>query len=176
MRYLFTILTLLLINESISSQTVGLVLSGGGAKGLAHIGVIKALEENNIPINYIAGTSMGAIIGALYSMGYTTEEMIQLFKSKDFYNWSTGNIEENLVITTNVKFEDASILSFDLKIDSTKVKAVLPSHIVPTQQMDLAFLLLFASFPLKNSKYTPTAKPDIITIVSNTAKNISRVL
>ncbi len=145
MRYLFTILTLLLINESISSQTVGLVLSGGGAKGLAHIGVIKALEENNIPINYIAGTSMGAIIGALYSMGYTTEEMIQLFKSKDFYNWSTGNIEENLVITTNVKFEDASILSFDLKIDSTKVKAVLPSHIVPTQQMDLAFLLLFAS-------------------------------
>ena len=44
---------------------VGLVLSGGGAKGLAHIGVIRALEENNIPIDYIAGTSMGGIIGAL---------------------------------------------------------------------------------------------------------------
>ena len=48
---------------------VGLVLSGGGAKGLAHIGVIRALEENNIPIDYIAGTSMGGIIGALYAIG-----------------------------------------------------------------------------------------------------------
>ena len=45
------------------SQSVGLVLSGGGAKGLSHIGVIKALEENNIPIDYISGTSMGALVG-----------------------------------------------------------------------------------------------------------------
>ena len=52
-----------------SHQSVGLVLSGGGAKGIAHIGVIQALEENDIPIDYIAGTSMGAIVGALYSMG-----------------------------------------------------------------------------------------------------------
>jgi len=144
MKYLYTILALLLINESINSQTVGLVLSGGGAKGLAHIGVIKALEENNIPINYVAGTSMGAIVGALYSMGYSPDEMIKIFKSKDFYNWSTGTIEENLVNTTNIRFEDASILNFDLKIDSNKVKAVLPSHLIPTQQMDVAFLLLFA--------------------------------
>ncbi|MDE7236454.1 MAG: patatin-like phospholipase family protein, partial [Paramuribaculum sp.] len=53
-------------------QSVGLVLSGGGAKGIAHIGVIKALEEHNIPIDYVAGTSMGAIIGGLYAAGYTT--------------------------------------------------------------------------------------------------------
>ena len=45
------------------AQKVGLVLSGGGAKGMTHIGIIRALEENNIPIDYIAGTSMGAIIG-----------------------------------------------------------------------------------------------------------------
>ena len=44
-------------------MSVGLVLSGGGAKGIAHVGVIRALEENNIPIDYITGTSMGAIIG-----------------------------------------------------------------------------------------------------------------
>ena len=53
-----------------SHQSVGLVLSGGGAKGIAHIGAIKALEDNNIPIDYITGTSMGAIVGALYAIGY----------------------------------------------------------------------------------------------------------
>ena len=55
----------------LQAQTVGLVLSGGGAKGIAHIGIIKALEENNVPIDYVAGTSMGAIVGAWYAMGYT---------------------------------------------------------------------------------------------------------
>lgn len=57
------------------SQKIGLVLSGGGAKGLTHIGVIRALEENNIPIDYVTGTSMGAIIGALYAMGYSPDDM-----------------------------------------------------------------------------------------------------
>ena len=49
-------------------ESVGLVLSGGGAKGIAHVGVIKALEENGIPVDYVAGTSMGAIVGSLYSL------------------------------------------------------------------------------------------------------------
>ena len=64
--------------QIVSAQKVGLVLSGGGAKGAAHIGVIKALEENNIPIDYITGTSIGAIIGSLYAMGYSPEEMLEL--------------------------------------------------------------------------------------------------
>ena len=64
-----------------SSQSVGLVLSGGGAKGIAHIGVIKALEDNNIPIDFVAGTSMGAIVGGLYACGYTPEEMMALLLS-----------------------------------------------------------------------------------------------
>ena len=71
-------------------QSVGLVLSGGGAKGIAHIGVIKALEENNIPIDYVAGTSMGAIIGGLYAAGYTTDEMMQLLTSRDISYWADG--------------------------------------------------------------------------------------
>ncbi|HRT84632.1 MAG TPA: patatin-like phospholipase family protein, partial [Bacteroidales bacterium] len=56
-----------------SAQSVGLVLSGGGAKGLSHVGAIKALEDNGIPIDYVAGTSMGAIVGALYSIGLTPD-------------------------------------------------------------------------------------------------------
>ena len=58
-----SILTAIKIN---GRETVGLVLSGGGAKGIAHIGVIKALEDADIPVDYVAGTSMGAIIGSLY--------------------------------------------------------------------------------------------------------------
>ena len=65
-------------------KKVGIVLSGGGAKGVAHIGVIKALEELNIPIDYIAGTSIGAIIGGLYSIGYTSEQLETIVKQTDW--------------------------------------------------------------------------------------------
>ena len=65
MRRCLAAILLLLLSLSACPQKVGLVLSGGGAKGLAHIGIIKALEENDIPIDCITGTSMGAIVGAL---------------------------------------------------------------------------------------------------------------
>ena len=60
---------------------VGLVLSGGGARGAAHIGVIRLLEELQIPIDCVAGTSMGAIVGGLYAIGYTADEMEALRQS-----------------------------------------------------------------------------------------------
>lgn len=63
--------TVLAAAEIHAGQSVGLVLSGGGSKGIAHIGFIKALEENNIPVDCITGTSMGAIVGALYASGYS---------------------------------------------------------------------------------------------------------
>ena len=69
-KILYTLFLLIFLSGTLHAQKVGLVLSGGGAKGLTHIGIIRALEENNIPIDYIAGTSMGAIIGSLYAMGY----------------------------------------------------------------------------------------------------------
>ena len=74
-------------------QAVGLTLSGGGAKGIAHIGVIQALEDNGIPIDCITGTSMGAIVGGLYAMGYTTQEMMELIESEGFSYWSTATLE-----------------------------------------------------------------------------------
>ncbi len=64
--------------EDVDRPKIGLALSGGGAKGLAHIGVLKVLEEVGVPIDFIAGTSMGSIIGALYSIGYTVEEIEQI--------------------------------------------------------------------------------------------------
>ena len=63
---------------------VGLVLSGGGAKGAAHIGVLKYLEEAGIPIDYIAGTSMGSIVGGMYAMGYTSEEILSIISRVDW--------------------------------------------------------------------------------------------
>lgn len=76
---------------------VGLALSGGGARGIATLGVLKALKENNIPLEYIVGTSMGSILGGLYSAGYTLTEIdsiIQATDWKDFYRFSETNRNE----------------------------------------------------------------------------------
>ena len=83
--------------STVSAQKVGLVLSGGGAKGLTHIGIIRALEENNIPIDYVTGTSMGAIIGSLYAMGYSPDDMEKLIRSEDFKRWYSGGIQEKYI-------------------------------------------------------------------------------
>ena len=72
---------------------VALVLSGGGAKGLYHIGVIRALEEAGVAIDYVAGTSMGSIIAALYAAGYTPDEMVEIIASGDIERWVSGKID-----------------------------------------------------------------------------------
>lgn len=63
---------------------IGLALSGGGARGLAHIGVLKVLEENRIPVDYVAGTSMGAIVGGLYAAGLSPERLEKVFLTQDW--------------------------------------------------------------------------------------------
>jgi NTE family protein len=70
--------------EKAQDVKVGLVLSGGGAKGLAHIGAIKAIEEAGIKIDYISGTSMGAIVGSLYASGYNARQLDSIFNAVDF--------------------------------------------------------------------------------------------
>jgi NTE family protein len=78
---------------------IGLVLSGGGSKGVAHIGAIKALEEHGIQPTHIAGASAGAIVGALYAYGYSWETMFRFFKSvkvldfKKFALWKPGFLD-----------------------------------------------------------------------------------
>lgn len=65
---------------------VGLVLGGGGAKGAAHIGVLKVLEEVGLPVDYIAGTSIGSIVGGLYACGYRSETLDSLFRAQNWPN------------------------------------------------------------------------------------------
>ena len=87
MKKLILILTFLLYalpNIAESRPKVGVVLSGGGAKGTAHVGVLKVLEKAGIPIDYIVGTSMGAIVGSLYSIGYSPEELDSIMMKQDW--------------------------------------------------------------------------------------------
>src|ERR1700754_2556033 len=72
------------------AQRVGLVLSGGAAKGLSHVGVLKALEENEIPIDYIVGTSMGGIIGGCYAAGMSPDQIENIVLSEEFLRWVNG--------------------------------------------------------------------------------------
>ena len=129
----------LLTPVCLSAQKVGIVLSGGGAKGLAHIGVIKALEENSIPIDYVTGTSMGSIVGALYSIGYTADEMVALFHSKEFSMWLNGETDISLKYFFMEDDLSAEWLRLRLNHD-TVVKAYLPTGIVAGYQMDFAFM------------------------------------
>lgn len=77
---------------AVESPKVGLVLSGGGAKGLAHIGALKVIDEAGIKIDYIGGTSMGAIVGALYASGYSAQELDSIFKVTDFSKLIQDNV------------------------------------------------------------------------------------
>ena len=133
-----------------SGQSVGLVLSGGGAKGIAHIGVIKALEDHNIPIDYIAGTSMGAIVGGLYACGYTPEEMIDLILSKGFASWSTGQIDPNLTYYFLKEQQTPAFANININLspkDSLgRVSSVIPSSLISPLPMNFAFMDLFAAY------------------------------
>lgn len=148
MRKILIILILaVLIVPNSNAQKVGLVLSGGGAKGLTHIGIIRALEENNIPIDYITGTSMGAIIGALYSMGYSPDDMERLISSEDFKRWYTGAVEEDYVyyFKKNAPTPEFFNIKMSLKDSLSAVKPqFLPSSMVNPIQMNLVFVDLFA--------------------------------
>jgi NTE family protein len=144
-KYIYILLFCLFIFSSkLYPQKVGLVLSGGGAKGLAHIGVIKALEENHIPIDYITGTSMGAIIGGLYASGYSTDEMEMLFKSEDFKLWSTGVIPTKYIYYFKKLDDNPSFLDLDFAKKEDKLKLSLPTSLIPSGQMDFAFMQLYS--------------------------------
>ncbi|HEY6915375.1 MAG TPA: patatin-like phospholipase family protein [Paludibacter sp.] len=133
---------------SAPAQKVGLVLSGGGAKGITHIGVIKALEENNIPIDYVAGTSMGAIVGGMYAMGMSPDEMIAVLKSDDFKHWSTGEAESDYVYYYRNADPKPNFMEMSFRInnlDSLNIKPnILPTNIISPRQMNYAFVPLCA--------------------------------
>ncbi len=143
---------LLLCFSFARAQKVGLVFSGGGAKGLAHIGVLKALEENNIPVDFITGTSMGGVVGSLYAAGYTPAEIEYLALSKDFQNWVNGRFESGYRRYFRKKPENPSIISAKLQID-TGLHAKFRSALINDIPLNFALLELLsqASANAKNN-------------------------
>lgn len=125
---LFTVFTA----SPIFSQKVGLVLSGGGATGFAHIGVIKALEERGIPIDYITGTSAGALVGSMYSIGFTPAEMETYVLSERFQLMSSGKLERNQEFLFQKDDEDASLIDLAFSKDSILKKSLPTNYIRPT--------------------------------------------
>ena len=83
--------------SAVNRPKVGLVLSGGGAKGMSHVGVIKYLHEIGIPVDYVVGTSMGSIVGAMYSLGYSDEQMQEIVSNVDWSYYLMDGVERQVM-------------------------------------------------------------------------------
>ncbi|WP_372645430.1 patatin-like phospholipase family protein, partial [Ancylomarina sp.] len=118
-----------------SRPKIGLVLSGGGAKGFAHIGVLKVLEEMNMPIDYISGTSMGSIIGAFYAMGYSATEIEKLVLSQDWESLLKDEISRKYIHVKDKINLDRYVISFPIKPKGIRI----PAGIVKGQNISNLF-------------------------------------
>ena len=116
-----------------------MVFSGGGATGFAHIGVLKALEENNIPVDFITGTSAGALIGALYAFGYSPWEIERLVLQEKFQSMSSGKLDDEYRYTIHNQDHDAELMSIRLAKDSMFQKS-LPTNLINPTFLDLEVL------------------------------------
>ncbi len=119
-RCVIILISTLILARLAYTQGVALVMSGGAAKGLAHIGVIKALEEHSIPIDYVVGTSMGGIVAGFYAAGYSPEEMEALVLSPDFLRWIRGLPEQGHNYHYYHHDNIPGFVTLNLSLDSTR--------------------------------------------------------
>ncbi|MDR1371784.1 MAG: patatin-like phospholipase family protein [Dysgonamonadaceae bacterium] len=146
MKKIITFLICIFYLFSLQGQSTGLVFSGGGAKGAVHIGILKALEDNNIPIDYISGTSIGAVVGSLYSIGYSPDEILDLFMSDNFNHWQTGKIEDmyRFYFRKPPDMPDLMRVLVPFK-DSVKMSSsMFPTNLINPVQINQAFMQLYA--------------------------------
>lgn len=143
---------------------IGLVLSGGGAKGFAHIGAIKVLVEAGVPIDYVGGTSMGGIMGGLFALGYHPDSLEKIMKEQDWESVLSDKIQRrNLSMTRRAK-----MTSISFRCPSTTKKSLFPAALLP----DNPSTILFHTMPVRAATSTtstnctsrfcvlpPTSKP-----------------
>lgn len=141
----FFTLTLLFLQFSFStySQKIGVVLSGGGAAGAAHVGVLKALEENKIPIDYIVGTSVGALVGGFYASGYSPDEIKDILLSEEFRTVVTGIADMKREYFFSRDHDDATILNFNFSLDSVFTMN-LPTNLISSTPIDFKLMKEFS--------------------------------
>jgi len=123
--------------EETTRPKIGLVLGGGGAKGAAHIGVLKVLEEQKIPVDYIAGTSMGAIVAALYASGLSAGELEKVITSIDWKDVFSGDPDRR-DIDYRRKVEDYQHLS-RLSVGIKDGKVATPKGLIKDQKVNVLF-------------------------------------
>ena len=119
--------------------TVALVLSGGGAKGAAHVGVIEYIDKLGIPVDMVLGTSMGGLIGGLYALGYTPEEMDTLVRNMD-WDWALSDkLSREYISYTDVKYKEKYLLSmpFYYEKDYYQMKLADDSRFGGVQQHEI---------------------------------------
>lgn len=126
-----------------NGQRVALVLSGGAARGGAHLGVLKALEEQQIPVHYIVGTSIGAVIGSMYASGYSPAEIEDIMASDDFQRWVSGTISDDFVYYYRKEDPNASWISTSFDF-TKKYAAILPTQLIKTHEIDFRLMELLA--------------------------------
>ncbi len=138
------LIALLLLFYFVSkSQKVGLVLSGGGASGMAHIGVLMALEENGIPIDYITGTSAGALIGGLYSIGYTPKQIMKMASSEEYFSVANGEIDKKYTYFFKQSSQNAEIVNFSFD-KNFNLTSTLPLNFTDPALIDFFMLEQFS--------------------------------
>ncbi len=125
-------------------QKIGLVLSGGGATGFAHIGVLRALEENNIPIDYITGSSSGALIGSLYAVGYSPIEIEKYVLSKKFQIIASGELETRNKFFFQKEDIGADLLKMYFSLDSIN-KSILPNKFRNSTYLDYEMMMILGT-------------------------------
>ncbi len=118
-------------DEALQKPRVGLVLSGGGAKGLAHIGALKVIEESGVHIDYIGGTSMGAIVGALYASGYSATQLDSLFRKTDL----TELIQDNMPRDAKTFYEKEDSERYALTLPFNNFKLSFPQGLSSGQNI-----------------------------------------
>ncbi|MCX6306311.1 MAG: patatin-like phospholipase family protein [Bacteroidetes bacterium] len=134
---------LFLVFNTVSAQRVALVLSGGAAKGGAHIGVLRALEENHIPINYIVGTSIGAVVGGMYAAGYSPDEIEKLMNSVAFQRWASGVMDTRYVYYYRKEDPNASWISTSFDF-AKKLSSILPAQLFKTYDIDFQIMQMMS--------------------------------
>jgi NTE family protein len=128
--------------SGLHSQKTGLVLSGGGASGMCHVGVLKALEENNIPIDYVCGTSIGALIGSYYAVGYSPAEIEKIVKSYFFESILKGELPVKYKYMIKKREEYASWLTLRYDFRDNYLKN-LPTNVINSIPIDYYLMETF---------------------------------
>jgi NTE family protein len=125
----------LIAPQTSQAQSVGVVLSGGGATALAHVGFLKALEENNIPIDFICGTSMGAVVASMYASGYTVAEIDSMVRSEEFLLMATGAVHDRYRFYFKHPDPDAGMVSIRYSKGNFITNA-LPTNVIKPALLD----------------------------------------